>query len=76
MEKVTFCYLYYTTSLGGEKSLLGCFNSLKKAKTHFDLAGGDDMTGSMESRTRVLQKANRTTGQIWYVEKHVMKDSI
>jgi hypothetical protein len=83
--KLSFAYLYYTVSeyTGYTPLLLGVFKSSKVAKTHLDLVNGEyvpvnssnGVGGSLPySLHRVLQKLNNSTGQIWYVEKHVMRD--
>ncbi len=74
--KLTFAYLYYTTgdSTGHVPLLLGVFRSSKIAKTHLDLVNGEDVPGI--AGKRVAQKFNKVTGQIWYVEKHVLRDAV
>jgi hypothetical protein len=75
-NKLSFAYLYYTVgeSTGHTPLLLGVFKSSKIAKTHLDLVNGEYVPISRSNR--VLQKINNTTGQYWYVEKHIMKDGV
>ncbi len=73
-KKLRFAYLYYTRcpSLGNDAVLMGVFGSSKDAKTHLELVNAD--WTDIGRSNRVLQKINGVTGQIWYVEKHVLKD--
>jgi hypothetical protein len=75
-KKLTFAYLYYTRtpSFGNEPVLIGVFRSKTAAKSHMLLVHGDDVPVGDNGGKRVVQKINKVTGQIWYVEKHVMKD--
>ena len=75
MSKLRFVYLSYTSNpsnfVGAE--LLGIYPSLSAAESWHLLVNGEDVPCNANSK-RVLQKINKTTGQIWYVEKHVLKD--
>lgn len=71
--RLSFAYLHYTINDFG-KALLGVFKSSKAAKSWMDATRGEYVPVEPGS-IRVLQKINKETGQIWYVEKHVMRDS-
>lgn len=73
-ERLTFAYLMYTDSSFGN-ALIGVYKSLKAAKAHMDLTTGHYITIDRHSK-RVLQKGCPKTRQIWYVEKHVMRDGM
>lgn len=76
-ERLTFAYLLCTE--GGKfdcgKQLLRVFRTLTAALTHFERnRGGRKMVPCDEGSKRIAQQIDETTGQYWYVEKHIMCD--
>lgn len=78
MTKLQFAYLMYsgrTNPWDTSKILVGCFASLRNAKTHMDAMPGEYID-QKDNRVNVLHKEHTDTGSEWYVEKHVMKDAL
>lgn len=71
MERIRFVYLSYTVHIGQSPDLLGVYASNKDAKSWFDLVEGE--SAPIGRSNRVMQKYSEKTGQIWYVEKHVIR---
>ena len=71
-ERLSFAYLAYTNNPTFGVALIGVYKSNRAAKSWFDLVNGEMVP--IGKSNRVMQKINHGTGQIWWVEKHVMRD--
>lgn len=71
-DKITFVYLMFTDGGSFGKELLGIYGSKKAALSHMELVNGEVIPLGVNSK-RVAQKLHGSTGQYWYVEKHVVR---